>query len=65
MQTPNSAAGYLAHETKHWIDGDVTTKMDEFVAYMWQKKVDKSLKYTDKDVWNTINTSSVYKHLRE
>ena len=23
MQTPHSAAGFLAHETKHWIDGRV------------------------------------------
>ncbi len=49
-QNSKSAAGTLAHETKHWIDRVVKSKKDEFNAYMWQKKVDLSLNYTAEDI---------------
>lgn len=65
IQSPQSAAGFLAHETKHWIDGGVKTKLDEFNAYMWQKCVDSKLSYTEEDIWNTLNTHPAYKHLKE
>ena len=64
LQSPSSAAGFLAHETKHWIDGGVKIKMDEVNAYMWQKKVDLNLKYTIDDIWEILNTHQAYKHLK-
>ena len=63
LQTPTSAAGFLAHETKHWIDHGVRVKMDEVNAYMWQKAVDTNLKYTINDILGLLNTHPAYKHL--
>ena len=53
----------MAHETKHWIDGSVKTKMNEFNAYMWQKAVDVDLQYNANDVWKILNTHPAYRHL--
>ncbi len=64
-QNSKSAAGTLAHETKHWIDRVVKSKKDEFNAYMWQKKVDLSLNYTAEDIWHVLNTHPAYKHLKK
>ena len=65
LQSPSSAAGFLAHETKQWIDGGVKNKLDEVNAYLWQKKVDLNLNYTLNDIWNTLNTHPAYKHLKD
>ncbi|EOS27395.1 RHS repeat-associated core domain-containing protein [Lachnospiraceae bacterium A4] len=64
-QDSESAAGILAHETKHWIDREVKSRKDEYNAYMWQKKVDSRLTYTAEDIWNVLITHPAYKHLKD
>jgi len=65
-QSAESAASYLAHETKHWIDKKVLSKMDEYNAYMWQNAILKpSNRLKDSDIWNTLNTHPAYRHLKK
>ena len=65
-QSAESAASYLAHETKHWIDKKVLSKMDEYNAYMWQNAILKpSNRLKDSDIWHTLNTHPAYRHLKK
>ncbi|NDO51598.1 RHS repeat-associated core domain-containing protein [Lachnospiraceae bacterium MD335] len=64
-QSAESAAAFLAHETKHWIDKKVLTKTDEFNAYMWQNAVLKPTnRFKVAEIWNVLNTHPAYKHLK-
>lgn len=69
ISTPQSAAGYVTHEAKHYLQNltpQTYTRMHEFEAYTWQRNVDRSWPIrTNSDIWNFINTNDAYKNVRK
>ena len=67
-RTPQSAAGYVAHEVRHYLQNltpGTYRKIHEFEAYFWQKTVDKNFPYRmGEEIWNFINSCSVYSQLK-
>ena len=67
-RTPQNAAGYVAHEVRHYLQNltpDVYRKVHEFEAYFWQKLVDRSFPYrTEEEIWSFINSCPEYASLK-
>ncbi|MBQ5851723.1 MAG: hypothetical protein IIW54_13065 [Lachnospiraceae bacterium] len=68
-KTPQVAAGYTAHEAKHYLQklsASTYRKIHEFEAYSYQAKVDKSFPLrTSEEIWEFINNQPAYRHLRD
>lgn len=66
---PQRAAGYTAHEVKHYlqgIDSSSYRRIYEFETFTWQRTVDKSFGLRDSsEIWNFINTNDAYKYVRK
>jgi len=66
LKSPTNAAGYAAHETKHYlqkITPQTYRRIHEFDAYQWQRSVDKGFGLTNEQIWNHINTHPAYKNV--
>lgn len=66
--TPEVAAGFVAHETTHYLQrltSSTYCRRHEFETYMVQMKVDKSFRLrTAEAIWNFINTNPAYAHVK-
>ncbi len=66
--TPLNAAGYTAHETRHFLQKLTTAKyakIHEFEAFVWQRAVDRYFPLKkDVEIWNLLNTHKAYKNLK-
>ena len=67
-KTPLSAAGYTAHEVKHFLQNLTQAKyakIHEFEAFIWQRNVDKTFQLRlEQEIWNILNTHPAYKYLK-
>ena len=68
LKTPLSAAGFVTHETKHFLQNLTASKyakIHEFEAYMWQRNVDKTFPLRlEQEIWDFLNSNPVYKNLK-
>jgi hypothetical protein len=65
--TAHQAAGIAVHEAKHWLQNITPStyrRVHEFEAYQFQRSAGY-LGLTDDQIWNLINTSPLYRHVRQ
>ena len=68
VRTPKSAAGFAAHEAKHFVQGiNACTyrRIHEFEAYVWQRAANKSFQLSDEEIWGLIRANRNYRHVPE